>query len=274
MDKYAVIGNPVAHSRSPQIHEAFARATGQGLTYERVLAPLDGFVPTVAAFANSGGQGLNVTVPFKLEAFALTATRSTRAQLAGAVNTLKRVDGDWHGDNTDGPGIVRDITRNLGFALAARDILVLGAGGASRGIMSSVLAEGPRSLAISNRTFAKATAIAELFAPYGPICAVSPDALAGRSFDIVINATSAGQSDLSPPPWPASIMASGAFAYDLIYADTPTPFRCWAKANGSTRTADGLGMLVEQAAESFFIWRGVRPDTAPIFSLLRRSGRG
>ena len=268
MDKYAVIGNPVAHSRSPQIHEAFARVTGHSLTYERILAPLDGFAATVAAFAHSGGQGLNVTVPFKLEAFALTATCSARAQLAGAVNTLKRVNDDWHGDNTDGPGIVRDLTRNLGVTLGARDILVLGAGGASRGIMSSLLAQRPRSLTVSNRTFAKATAIAQLFAPYGPVSAVSPEALDGRSFDIVINATSAGLADHSPRPWPASIVA-GSFAYDMIYADAPTEYRQWAEAKGAHRTADGLGMLIEQAAESFELWRGVRPETAPVFALLR-----
>ena len=269
MDKYAVIGNPVAHSKSPPIHEAFARATGQALTYERLLAPLDGFLAAVESFARSGGKGLNVTVPFKVEAFALAGTHSPRAKLSGAVNTLKRIGGGWFGDNTDGPGIVRDLMQNLRIAPAARDILVLGAGGASRGIMSSLLAERPRSLTVSNRTFAKAAAIAELFAPYGPLFAVPPDALAGRSFDIVINATSAGLADNSPPPWPASIVASGAFAYDMIYADTPTAFRAWAVANGAARTADGLGMLIEQAAESFFIWRGVRPDTAPIFPLLR-----
>jgi shikimate dehydrogenase len=274
LDKYAVIGNPVAHSRSPPIHEAFARATGQSLTYERLLAPLDGFRATVEAFARSGGKGLNVTVPFKLEAFALAATHSPRAKFAGAVNTLKREGDGWFGDNTDGPGVVRDLTQNLGVDLAARDILVLGAGGAARGIMSSLLAERPRSLTISNRTYAKADAIAKLFAPYGPVSATPPDALAGRSFDIVINATSAGLTDKSPPPWPTAIVASGAFAYDMIYADALTAFRAWALANGAGRTADGLGMLIEQAAESFFIWRGVRPDTAPIFSLLRPSGRG
>ena len=274
MDKYAVIGNPVAHSRSPAIHEAFARATGQRLTYERLLAPLDAFMATVESFAASGGVGLNVTVPFKLQAFALARTRSPRAEEAGAVNTLQRVDGGWFGDNTDGPGIVRDFTRNLGVALAARHVLVLGAGGAARGIVGSVLAEGPRSLTISNRTFAKADAIARAFAPRGPVAALPPEALAGRSFDIVINATSAGLADPSPPPWPAAIMASGAFAYDMIYADGPTAFRTWAVANGATRTADGLGMLIEQAAESFLLWRGVRPDTAPIFTLLRPPGRG
>jgi shikimate dehydrogenase len=274
VEKYAVIGNPIAHSRSPAIHEAFARATGQPMTYERLLAPLDGFLATVETFARSGGKGLNVTVPFKLQAYALAVSHSPRAKLSGAVNTLKRTADGWYGDNTDGPGVVRDITHNLGVALTARDILVLGAGGASRGIMSSVLAERPRSLTISNRTFAKAAVIAELFAPHGPIAAVPPEALAGRSFDIVINATSAGLADRAPPPWPASIVSSGAFAYDMIYADAPTAFLDWAKAHGAARTADGLGMLLEQAAESFFIWRGVRPDTALVFPLMRPPVRG
>ena len=274
MDKYAVIGHPVAHSRSPQIHEAFARATGQQLTYEKLLAPLDGFRETVDAFVRSGGKGLNVTVPFKLQAFALAVDHSPRAKLSGAVNTLKRTGDGWYGDNTDGPGLVRDVTHNLGVAMAGRDILVLGAGGASRGIMSSVLAEHPRSLTISNRTFAKAVVIAERFAPHGVIAAVPTEALAGRSFDIVINATSAGLSDKAPPPWSPSIVASGAFAYDMIYGDAPTAFLTWAQAHGASRTADGLGMLIEQAAESFFIWRGVRPETASAFPLLRPSGRG
>jgi shikimate dehydrogenase len=271
MDKYAVVGNPVAHSKSPQIHAAFARATGQDLTYERLLAPLDAFAATVEAFARAGGKGLNVTVPFKLEAFALAASHSARAQLSGAVNTLKLEDRGWHGDNTDGPGIVRDLVRNLGVAIAGRSVLVLGAGGAARGIMSSVLAEHPRSLTISNRTTAKAEAIARLFAPFGTIAAAPPAELAGRAFDIVVNATSAGLTSEAAPPWPAGIFAPGAFAYDMIYADRTTAFLQWARASGAARTADGLGMLIEQAAESFFIWRGVRPDTATVFSLLRPS---
>jgi len=274
VDKYAVIGNPIAHSRSPQIHAAFARATGQDLSYERLLAPRDGFLATVEAFARSGGKGLNVTVPFKLEAFALAVSHSPRAKLSGAVNTLMRTGDGWYGDNTDGPGVVRDITHNLGVALAGRDILVLGAGGASRGIMSSLLAEKPHSLTVSNRTFGKAVVIAELFASHGPIAAVPPEALSGRSFDIVINATSAGLADKAPPPWSPSIVASGAFAYDMIYGDAPTAFLIWAEAHGAARTADGLGMLIEQAAESFFIWRGVRPDTASAFPMLRPPGRG
>jgi shikimate dehydrogenase len=274
VDKYAVIGNPVAHSQSPPIHEAFARATGQRLTYERLLAPLDGFRSEVESFARSGGRGLNVTVPFKLEAFALADAHSPRARLAGAVNTLKREGDGWYGDNTDGPGIVRDLRHNLGVTLLSRNVLVLGAGGASRGIIGSLLAERPRSLTISNRTFAKASSVAQLFAGQGPVSAAPVEELARRSFDVVINATSAGLADKSTPPWPAAIMASGAFAYDMIYADAPTAFRTWAEANGAARTADGLGMLIEQAAESFFIWRGVRPDTAPVFSLLRPPGRG
>jgi shikimate dehydrogenase len=274
VDKYAVIGNPVAHSRSPQIHQGFARATGQDLSYERLLAPLDGFQATVEAFARSGGKGLNVTVPFKLQAFALAQSHSPRAQMSGAVNFLKR-DGDgWFGDNTDGPGLVRDITHNLGVAMAGRDILLLGAGGAARGIMGSVLAEQPRSLTISNRTFGKADAVARLFERYGPVVATPPDALAGRSFDIVISATSAGLADPSPAQWPASIVASCALAYDMIYGDAQTAFLAWAEALGAARTADGLGMLIEQAAESFLLWRGVRPDTASAFPLLRPTGRG
>ncbi len=273
MDKYAVIGNPVAHSRSPQIHAAFARATDQDMSYERLPAPDDGFLAAVESFARAGGRGLNVTAPFKLEAFALARAHSARAKLAGAVNTLKREEGGWFGDNTDGPGIVRDLTHNLGVALAAHDVLVLGGGGAARGIMSSVLAERPRSLTLCNRTFAKAAAIAGLFAAHGPVSAAPQSALAGRSFDVVINATSAGLDDRSPPMWPLASVASGAFAYDMIYADAATPFRRWAEANGATRTADGIGMLIEQAAESFFLWRGVRPDTTSVFGLLRPNGR-
>jgi len=272
VDKYAVIGNPVAHSKSPQIHAAFARATGQALTYERLLAPKDAFAATVDAFVRAGGCGLNVTVPFKLEAHALATTCSPRAQLAGAVNTLRREHGTWYGDNTDGPGIVRDLTHNLGVALAGRDVLVLGAGGAARGIMSALLAEHPRSVTISNRTDDKAGAIARLFSPFGNVAAVAPGALGVRAFDVVINATSAGLADATPPPWPGTIVAPGGFAYDMIYGDTPTSFLLWARRHGAARTADGLGMLIEQAAESFLLWRGVRPDTGPVFLLLRPAG--
>ncbi|MFO1303438.1 MAG: shikimate dehydrogenase [Burkholderiales bacterium] len=269
MDRYAVIGNPVAHSKSPQIHEAFARATRQDMSYERLLAPLDGFSEAVARFAREGGKGLNVTVPFKLQALALAHTASERAKAAGAANTLKR-DGDgWYADNTDGAGIVRDLTVNLDVTLAGRDVLVLGAGGAARGILLPLFAEGVRSVVVSNRTADKASALASAFASQGPIEAKGPHELAGRTFDVVINATSAGLKGDVAWPWPGGLFRKGAFAYDMVYGDGSTMFVRWARAQGVTRTADGIGMLVEQAAESFFLWRGVRPPTAHVFSLLR-----
>jgi shikimate dehydrogenase len=269
MDRYAVVGNPIAHSRSPEIHQAFARATGQELRYERLLAPIGAFRETVQRFAKEGGRGVNVTVPFKLDALALARTASERAQAAGAANTLLR-DGDgWYADNTDGAGIVRDLTANLGVTLAARDVLVLGAGGAARGIVLPLFDAGVRSLVVSNRTADKAAALAALFAPRGPIEAVAPDALRARTFDLVIHATSAGLDAGAAWPWPRGLFREGAFAYDMIYADRATPFLRWAREQGVGRGADGLGMLVEQAAESFFLWRGVRPATAPVLRLLR-----
>jgi shikimate dehydrogenase len=271
MDKYAVIGNPVAHSKSPQIHAAFARAAGQAMSYERLLAPIGGFAAAVDAFVRDGGRGLNVTVPFKLDAFAVARTASDRAQAAGACNTLKRDGDDWYADNTDGAGIVRDLINNNDVPLAGCDLLVLGAGGAARGILAPLLAEDPRSITICNRTLAKAEALAERFAGHGSIAAVAPAALAGRDFDVVVNATSAGLTNDVTLPWPPRLFRPHAFAYDMIYADAPTTFLRWAAAQGVLRSADGLGMLIEQAAESFYLWRGVRPDTAPVFSLLRPS---
>ncbi len=269
MDRYAVVGNPIAHSRSPSIHEAFARATRQDIRYERLLAPLDGFAATVAQFAHEGGIGLNVTVPFKLEALSLAHSASERARAAGAANTLKREGEGWYADNTDGAGIVRDLTINLDVPLAGRDVLVLGAGGAARGILLPVFAEGVRSVVVSNRTADKASALACAFAPRGPVEARRPEELVGRTFDLVINATSAGLKGDVAWPWPAGLFRSGAFAYDMIYGDGSTMFVRWARAQGVTRTADGIGMLVEQAAESFYLWRGVRPPTAQVFELLR-----
>jgi shikimate dehydrogenase len=269
MDRYAVVGNPVAHSRSPQIHEAFARATRQAMTYERLLAPLDGFAATVERFAAEGGKGLNVTVPFKLQALALAHSASDRATAAGAANTLKRDDHGWYADNTDGAGIVRDLAVNLDVTLAGRDVLVLGAGGAARGIVLPLFDENVRSLVVSNRTAEKARALAATFASRGPIEAVDPGALGSRKFDVVINATSAGLKGDVAWPWPGGLFRPGAFAYDMIYGDGSTTFGRWARAQGVARTADGIGMLVEQAAESFCLWRGVRPDTRSIFRLLR-----
>jgi len=271
MDRYAVIGNPIAHSRSPQIHEAFARETRQEMSYERLLAPLDGFAATVAQFAEDGGKGLNVTVPFKLQALALAHSASDRATAAGAANTLMRDADGWHADNTDGAGIVRDLTVNLDVGLTGRDVLVLGAGGAARGIVLPLFDEKVSSLVISNRTAEKADALASTFASRGPVEAVKPDALGARQFDVVINATSAGLKGDVAWPWPAGLFRPGGFAYDMIYGDGSTLFVRWARAQGVARTADGIGMLIEQAAESFCLWRAVRPATRPVFSLLRPS---
>jgi shikimate dehydrogenase len=272
-DRYAVIGHPIAHSKSPAIHAAFARQTGQNLIYERLPAALDAFATTVAQFARDGGKGLNVTAPFKVEAFALARQHSERAAKAAACNTLAWRGTHWFGDNTDGAGLVRELTVNLGLELRARDILILGAGGAARGLLGPLLAASPRQVIISNRNVDRANELASLFAANGALSVCKPAALAGARFDIVLNATSASssaQDDLERfQRWPSTIFSSGAVAYDLTYADEPTPFMRWAQAHGATHVTDGLGMLIEQAAESFFLWRGVRPDTAPVFPLLR-----
>jgi len=274
-DRYAVIGNPIAHSKSPEIQAAFARQTGQDMSYERLLAPLDGFAETAVQFAREGGRGANVTVPFKLEAFALAQERSARAGRAGACNTLAWRGTHWFGDNTDGVGLVRDLIVNVGAALAGRDLLVLGAGGAARGILGPLLAAAPRSLVIGNRTAARAEELARRFAAEGPIAARTFGDLGGRRFDLVLDATSvnlttAGEGDAAAlQPWPETIFAPGALAYDLKYAAQPTAFLQWARRHGAARAVDGLGMLIEQAAESFLLWRGVRPDTAPAFALFR-----
>ncbi len=278
-DRYAVIGNPVAHSKSPLIHAAFARETDQHLTYGRLLAPLDGFADEVARFAATGGRGLNVTVPFKLEAFALAHECTERARRAGAVNTLKRVDDHWYADNTDGAGLVHDLIENLGVTLTGKHIIVLGAGGAARGILQPIIDAHPAAITVANRTLAKGEALAHEFARYGPIRAVALAELssvaseAHHVADVVINATSYGMADrpLGDVPWPAVIFAPTTFAYDLVYAlaDEPTPFLRLAREGGAVHMADGLGMLIEQAAESFFLWRGVRPSTAHVFPLLR-----
>lgn len=265
-ERYAVIGNPIAHSKSPDIHTRFAAQTGQNLIYERILAPLDGFADAVHEFIRAGGKGLNVTVPFKLDAHALATSLTERAQAAGAVNTLKFDGNTIEGDNTDGIGLVTDIVRNAGISISGKKVLLLGAGGAARGVILPILREGPSELMISNRTFAKAEELASLFASHGHVDACDFDALQGP-YDIVVNATSAslgGDVPLIPP----AVFGDGAFAYDMMYGDAPTAFMQFAvKHDAAVR--DGLGMLVEQAAESFFVWRGVRPDTKPVFAALR-----
>jgi shikimate dehydrogenase len=265
-DKYAVIGNPVAHSKSPLIHAQFARQTGQVLTYVQLLAPVDAFVATADEFRAGGGRGLNVTLPFKSEAFSYATLLSERARGARAVNTLKFEDGVIFGDNTDGAGLLNDLQHNLACAVAGRRILVLGAGGAARGVIGPLLQQRPAQFVLANRTADKARRLAQDFG--GALEAGTYAALAGRQFDLVINATSASLAG-ALPPLPPGVFASGAMAYDMMYGSGETPFLAFSRRNGVTRLADGLGMLVEQAAESFFIWRGLRPNCAPVLELLR-----
>ena len=267
-DRYCVFGNPVGHSKSPAIHALFAAQCAQDMTYEALLAPLDGFAAMVRRFAVEGGRGANVTVPFKEEAFALCDRLSRRAARAGAVNTLSLAGGEIAGDNTDGAGLVRDVETNLGFPLAGRRILLLGAGGAARGALAPLLECRPAALAIANRTADKAVALAAQFSDMAAIDAGNYAEFSGRSFDVVINATSASLSGATLP-LPAGLFAPGSLAYDMMYGKGETPFLALARAQGAARCADGLGMLVEQAAEAFLIWRGVRPDTKPVLATLR-----
>jgi len=268
--RYGVVGNPVAHSLSPQIHAAFAQQTGIALAYERILAPLVGFVPTVQSFFDDGGRGVNVTVPFKLEAFAWCAERvSARARRAGAVNCLRVGADGVHGDNTDGVGLVDDLRRLLaasGRSLQGARILLLGAGGAARGVLGPLAEIGPQAIVVVNRSVAKAEA---LVAAQGDarIAACALDAV-DDAFDVVVNATSASLGG-DPLAVSAAVLGRAHLVYDMMYGSVPTPFLLDAERAGATTTADGLGMLVEQAAESFFIWHGVRPTTAPVLHALR-----
>jgi len=269
VDRYAVIGNPIAHSKSPEIHAAFARQTGQRMEYGRLLGSLDDFAGDVRAFIADGGRGLNVTVPFKQQAWALLADRSPRAESAGAVNTIIVLDdGRLHGDNTDGVGLVRDLADNQGFDFAGKRVLLLGAGGAARGVLGALLDAGPATLTIANRTAHKAVDLARA-AGDDRVEGCGLGDLAGRPFDLIVNATSSGR-DGGVPALPAGLLAAGGWTYDMVYGDAPTPFCRWGEAQGAARALDGLGMLVEQAAESFRLWRGVRPDTGPVIAALRR----
>lgn len=261
-DRYAVFGNPIAHSRSPVIHAAFARQTAQDIRYEAIEAPLDGFPDAVLAFRAAGGCGANVTVPFKEQAHRLATRRSERAEAAGAVNTLKFDGDEILGDNTDGAGLVADLVNNQSFDPGGRRILLLGAGGAARGVALPLLQRRPVELFIANRTADKARQLAARFACQGG----GFDALAGRRFDLVINATAASLAG-ELPPLPSDLFAPDALAYDMMYG-RDTPFMAFARGGGA-RVADGLGMLVEQAAEAFFVWRGVRPASAPVIAMLR-----
>ncbi len=265
-DVYAVFGNPIAHSKSPLIHAAFAGQTGQDMVYFARLAPLEGFRDAVRAFIAEGGRGANVTVPFKEQAFALATRRSGRAEMAGAVNTLKFEPNGIFGDNTDGAGLVRDLVGNLGVELAGKRILLMGAGGAARGVILPLLEQAPSRLFIANRSADKAIALARSFSAGQDILAAGGYEQLSASFDVVINATAASLAgDL--PPLPDDVFSGDALAYDMMYG-RDTPFLAFARDHGA-ETADGLGMLVEQAAESFYLWRGIRPNTEPVIRMLR-----
>ncbi|MDD2609715.1 MAG: shikimate dehydrogenase [Giesbergeria sp.] len=270
-DFYGVMGNPVAHSRSPWIHARFAQLTGEKLRYERHWVALDGFAQAVHDFAATGGRGCNVTVPFKLEAAALASHRSERVLLAGAANTLSFNAGAIVADNTDGLGLVADITRNAGFELAGRDILLLGAGGAGAGALGPLLACRPRQVVVANRTLAKAQALVATHAPLAAqhgcqLLATTPEAI-HSDFDLLINASTSSLAGAAVPV-AASVLRPGALAYDMMYGAAAQGFLDWASAHGA-QGRDGLGMLVEQAAEAFAIWRGVRPPSAPVLAELR-----
>lgn len=264
-DRYAVIGHPVAHSKSPWIHTEFARVTGQVIEYQRIEAPLDGFARIVDEFHAAGGRGANVTLPFKDQAYLYCRNAVTeRARAAGVVNTLIFESGGVRGDNTDGVGLLRDITVNLGREIAGKRVLLMGAGGAAQGVLGPLLAAAPQRLVVANRTGAKARSLAQR---YGAAAGGGYEEFAGERFDLLINATSAGLAD-EAPPLPAGAFAPGALGYDMVYG-RDTPFLAVARAAGA-QACDGIGMLVEQAAESFLLWRGLRPETAPVLGALRR----
>ena len=268
MDRYVVIGNPVGHSKSPLIHASFAAATGQSLQYGTIEAPPGGFAPAVDAFRREGGLGLNVTTPFKLDAFAYATELGERARLAGAVNAMKFEGDRVLAENFDGIGLVHDIRHNLGFPMVGRRILLLGAGGAARGAVLPFLAEHPAALVIVNRTIAKAAALVQAFGGHGPLTATGFDDLVRLGgFDLVVNATSASlHAEL--PLIERDSFAPGSLAYELAYGRGLTPFLHVAQAAGTARLVDGVGMLVEQAAEAFTWWRGVRPATAALIERL------
>lgn len=271
-DTYAVAGNPVAHSQSPFIHAKFAAQTGQVLAYERLLCPLDAFAATVRRFAADGARGCNITVPFKFEAHALAQRLSPRARRAGAVNTL-RFDGtdDWFGDNTDGPGLVRDIERNAGRRLSGARVLLLGAGGAAAGVLGSLIAARPAEVVMANRNPDKATALVASHADWAAQHGVRVLARAlddcGSGYAVLVNGTSASLSGAGVPV-AANVLSHGALVVDMMYGPAAAPFLDWARSHGAV-ARDGLGMLVEQAAEAFEVWRGITPDTAPVLAALR-----
>jgi shikimate dehydrogenase len=267
-DRYAVIGHPIAHSRSPLIHTLFAQQTHQDLTYSAIDVAPEQLASRVGEFFAAGGRGLNVTVPHKETVLALSASLSARAQIAGAANTLMQDPaGRLIADNTDGVGLVRDLTHNLRVTVSGQRVLLLGAGGAARGILAPLLELKPREFVIANRSVERARSLAHAFAALGPVRGAGFAELDGWCFDLIINATAASlQSEL--PPLPPGMLCATTICYDLVYADSATRFTRWAHEHGAAQAHMGLGMLVEQAAESFYLWRGVRPDTAPVLAAL------
>ncbi|MFK8067947.1 MAG: shikimate dehydrogenase [Gammaproteobacteria bacterium] len=274
-DHYAVIGNPISHSRSPQIHQLFAEQTDQNLIYQAIESPLDQFTNMIRQFRDAGGLGLNVTVPFKQQAWELATHRGEIAERAGAVNTLlfkNNLDQlEIHGHNTDGLGLVRDIIHNYGQTIADKRILILGAGGAVRGVLEPLLKEKPGSCVIANRTLSKAVELVDLFSDLTEsesLRASEYSHLGGSKFDLIINGTSASL-DGKLPPLKNSLLHNGAMCYDMMYSKKPTAFVSWGLEQNAALSVDGLGMLIEQAAESFYMWRGIRPETKSVISLFR-----
>jgi shikimate dehydrogenase len=262
---YAVVGNPVGHSLSPRIHTLFAKQTGLTIQYDALLAPLDGFVRTLEAFFRSGGCGVNVTLPFKEAAYDWVTDCDEYAGTAGAVNTIVRTDHGYRGCNTDGIGLVRDLTINLGISLERKNVLILGGGGAVRGVLGPLLGAGPASLVIANRTVSRARAMVERLED-PRLSAVDPASL-DKPFDVIINGTSAGLSGALPPVSPAVVV--GGVAYDMVYGRNAEAFCAWSLEHGAVRAVDGLGMLVEQAAEAFRLWHGIRADSLAVLRILR-----
>jgi shikimate dehydrogenase len=269
VDLYAVMGNPIAHSKSPLIHRLFAEQTGQQLQYDALLVQKDAFAQAIAVFFIRGGKGLNVTVPFKQEAWEIADELSERARLAGAVNTLMMDEqGSLFGDNTDGIGLIRDLTQNIGFVIEGRHVLMLGAGGAARGVLAPLLEQQPASLHVANRTASRASELATAFAHLGELSASGLEDLPTRQYGLVINASAAGLQGESPV-LPVDTIDADTWCYDMVYGSEPTAFMRYAASCGCRHSFDGLGMLVEQAAESFYLWRGVMPETAPVIDILR-----
>jgi len=268
-DRYAVFGNPIGHSRSPRIHAAFAAQTGESIEYGACCIEPEQFETEVAAFFAGGGKGLNITVPFKQRAWALAEQRSPRAERAGAVNTLYLdAAGRLTGDNTDGVGLVRDLQENRGVDLQGARVLMLGAGGAVRGVLQPLLAAGCGEILIANRTLSRAENLVQEFSDLGQLRSCGFDSIEPRPFDLIVNGTSASLQG-ALPPLPAQVIGERSACYDMMYGAAPTPFCAWALEQGAALVADGLGMLVEQAAESFRIWRGVRPESGPVIAAIR-----